>query len=308
MTVEGRNEARTDQTIELVDGRTLSYAAYGDPNGSPLLFFPGTPGSRYFVVPDDSIARAHDVRVLVVDRPGYGRSTLDTDLELLDWPDDVVQLMDSLDIDEAAIVGHSGGGAFVLACAHEIPERLSGVGLISSVAPFGAPDIREQMSEEEQRIGELVESAPTELRALGEDIFGDAHEHPETAFEGILAASPEPDRAVLERREIREMMVDAVAEAFRQGTEVWAHESALFFTPWGFDLTDISVHVDLWQGEHDRHVPPFMARYLERRLPNCTVRFSPDDGHTIFVTHWEEILSTLVPDEAHESEARSSRP
>lgn len=287
------DEPRTDQTVELNDGRTLGYAEYGDPNGYPLMFFPGTPGSRYFTVPDDAASLEHEVRVLVVDRPGYGLSTLDTDLELLDWPEDVVQLMDSLDIETAAIVGHSGGGAFVLACANAIPERLTKAGLISSIAPFGIPEINEQMSEEEQRIGNLVESSPAELRTLAEDIFGAAHEQPETAFEGILAGSSEPDRAVLESEAVREMMIANISEAFRQGPEVWAHESELFFNPWGFDLKNISMHIDLWQGEQDRHAPPFMARYLAETLPNSTARFLPEDGHTIFVTRWEDILRSL---------------
>lgn len=285
--------SKLDQTIQLTDGRTLGFAEYGDSEGDPLLLFPGTPGSRYFTVPGDT-ALDVGVRLVVVDRPGYGLSTLEGNLELLDWTDDVAQLMDSLDIETTAVAGHSGGGAFVLACASEVPERLTGAGLISSVAPFGIPEIREQMSEEEQHIGELVESAPVELRRFGADIFGEAHTQPEAAFEGILATSPEPDRDVLEREEIREMMIANIAEAFRQGSEVWAHESELLFSPWGFDLTDISMHIDLWQGEQDRHAPAFMTRYLVDTLPSNTARFSSEDGHTIFATHWDDILSTLT--------------
>lgn len=155
-----------DRTLQLRDGRTLGFAEYGPPDGHPLVFCPGTPGSRYFRPFEETALSNYGVRLLVLDRPGYGRSTLDPALGLLDWPHDVVELLDSLDIDRTALAGHSGGGAFVLACAATIPERLRGVGLISAIAPFGLPRIRERMSDDEQHIGHLVETDPHALRDL----------------------------------------------------------------------------------------------------------------------------------------------
>ena len=35
-----------DQTITLSDGRSMGFQRLGDPDGSPLFFFHGTPGSR----------------------------------------------------------------------------------------------------------------------------------------------------------------------------------------------------------------------------------------------------------------------
>ena len=52
---------RTDNTIQLKDGRTLGYAEYGDPKGKPIFFFHGWPGSfpRFLVAPlqDPCLAR-----------------------------------------------------------------------------------------------------------------------------------------------------------------------------------------------------------------------------------------------------------
>ena len=47
----------TDKTIRLPDGRHLGYAEYGDPEGVPLLFFHGTPGSRLQLKGFDAPAR-----------------------------------------------------------------------------------------------------------------------------------------------------------------------------------------------------------------------------------------------------------
>ena len=69
--------------IYLRDGRILSYAEYGDPCGKPIFFFHGTPGSRYFRPPDEITARL-GVRLICVDRPGYGESTFQPGRRILD--------------------------------------------------------------------------------------------------------------------------------------------------------------------------------------------------------------------------------
>ncbi len=61
--------------ITLSDGRALAYAEYGDPRGTPVFFFHGTPGSRRFHPPDE-ITKKSGVRLICTDRPGYGQFDL----------------------------------------------------------------------------------------------------------------------------------------------------------------------------------------------------------------------------------------
>src|SRR4051794_16301278 len=50
------------------------YAQYGDPDGKPVFYFHGTPGSRLEHHPDDAIARGRGARIITADRPGFGHS------------------------------------------------------------------------------------------------------------------------------------------------------------------------------------------------------------------------------------------
>ncbi len=99
----------TGKTLTLRDGRTLGYAEYGDPRGTPVFLCHGTPGSRLDRHPDETIATSLGVRLIVPDRPGYGLSSFQTGRSLLDWPADLDQLADSLGIGRFAVVGVSGG-------------------------------------------------------------------------------------------------------------------------------------------------------------------------------------------------------
>src|SRR5207247_8492666 len=129
----------TDKVLSLRDGRVLGYAEYGDPNGKPVFFFHGLPGSRRQRHPDDSIAIELGARIIAIDRPGYGLSDFQQGRKLLDWPGDVAQLADSLKIDQFAAIGVSGGGPYLLACAYKLPERITSATVISGMGPVDDP-------------------------------------------------------------------------------------------------------------------------------------------------------------------------
>ena len=119
---------RADATITLADGRTLAYCEWGNPTGSPVMLVHGGPGSR-LLCPDEDATAVAGVRLLTVDRPGYGGSGPRPDPTLLGWADDVQALADRLGLDRFAMVGWSAGGGYALACAVRMPGRISAVGL-----------------------------------------------------------------------------------------------------------------------------------------------------------------------------------
>jgi len=98
-----------DATITLADGRILAHCEWGDPSGSPVLLVHGAPGSR-LLCPDEDATAVAGVRLLTVDRPGYGGSNARPDPSLLGWADDVQALADRLGLERFAVVGFSAGG------------------------------------------------------------------------------------------------------------------------------------------------------------------------------------------------------
>ena len=95
--------ATRNQTLILRCGRRLGFAEYGDPAGKPVLYFHGTPSSR-LLHPDEGITRSLGARLIILERPGFGLSDFQPGRELLDWPDDVVEAADQLDLDCFAVV------------------------------------------------------------------------------------------------------------------------------------------------------------------------------------------------------------
>jgi pimeloyl-ACP methyl ester carboxylesterase len=99
---------KTDQTLQLPDGRTLGFAEYGRPEGHVLVYCYGYPGSRLDAAALSAHAAEAHVRVLSLDRPGFGRSSSHEGRSLLDWPHDLVAVTEHLGIERFAVLGASG--------------------------------------------------------------------------------------------------------------------------------------------------------------------------------------------------------
>lgn len=102
------------QQLKLQDGRNLGYAEYGAPEGVPVFYFHGFPGSRldYLFFDAGEAAAGTNARIIAAERPGYDLSDFKRGRSILDWPDDVTELADALQIDRFAVLGISGGGPY----------------------------------------------------------------------------------------------------------------------------------------------------------------------------------------------------
>jgi pimeloyl-ACP methyl ester carboxylesterase len=59
-------------------------------------------------------------------------------------------------------------------------------------------------------------------------------------------------------------------------------------------LEDITVPVQIWQGDVDRNVPPEHARRLADRVPGAVLHECPGEGHLLFVDHMGDILGEIA--------------
>jgi pimeloyl-ACP methyl ester carboxylesterase len=135
-----------ENRIRLGDGRTLGIVECGDPGGIPVLYFHGFPGSRLEVHLADRSAARLNVRLIGIDRPGYGISDFKPGRILIDWPDDVTELADQFGLGRFGVMGISGGGPYAAACAHNIPNRLTAVGIGCGLGPIDPADVPANMT------------------------------------------------------------------------------------------------------------------------------------------------------------------
>jgi pimeloyl-ACP methyl ester carboxylesterase len=257
-----------------------------------VVFFNGS-ASRLFYPLDAGQDRAAHARIITVDRPGIGLSTFKPQRTLLDWPDDIRELADALQVHQFAVAGASAGGPYAAACAFKLPERVTALALISSLAPFDIPEAIHGMTRAYRMIPLLTRYAPwllTRAQAL-------ITRNPEAAWKQFYRRLPEVDKASLRVHssvDLHALLVRDVAEIYRSGPHGAVWDTRVLTGPWGFDPADIAVPTYLWHGEQDVNVPLSMGSYLARTIPHCQARFIPQEGHVMYMNHWQEIVSILV--------------
>ncbi len=274
-------------TVTLRDGRKLAYAEYGRSKGSPAFYFHGTPGGLLEGRMFDEAARLNDVRLIAVDRPGYGSSDFKKGRQIADWPDDVADLAAALDIDRFGVVGLSGGGPHAQACAAAMPERVTTAAIVSGAGS------RETALDGRGRFMRLLVGVALWLTPLFAWLVASwaAFWAPHTR-EWMMPRSV--DRAVMKRREIRVAFAEQVREALRPGGRAMAQDLVLFSRPWGFTPKDVgAVPVRLWHGDRDKVVPVRVGRFFAREIPGCKATFVAGGGHMLIVDHVMDIMAAV---------------
>lgn len=280
------------QSIQLADGRVLGYAEYGDPKGKPIFFFPGWPCSRYHAAITDKDAKTLGLRVLSVDRPGYGLSQFKKDRTLLEFPNDIIELADILKIIKFSVLGVSGGGPYAAVCSYSIPERIHKVGIVVGLSPITL---------------QLLEGTSF----LAKFCWSNYHNFPllrrtGSIFQYIISTySPglgihrflwgaKTDKKIYDEKQVRQAAQENYKEAFRQGYKGPELDLKLYTDDWGFKVNAIKIPVYLWYGAEDKNVSIKMGEYYHKQIKKSFLTIYPDEGHLISRTHIAEILKEFV--------------
>jgi len=158
------------------------YFAHNLENRSrPLVILIHGAGNTHLSWPAD-IRRLPGQRLLALDLPGHGKSGGLGRHSIADYARDLVNLMDTVGVYSAILIGHSMGGGIALQTALDHPERVIGLGLVGSNARLRvSPAILEALDNPAiipQAVEAMVElsygpQADASLKKLAERMLGE---------------------------------------------------------------------------------------------------------------------------------------
>ena len=283
-----------NEIFRLPDGRDLGYAKYGNPDGKPVLFFHGIPGSRLQRNPDLTALKELSICIYALDRPGTGLSAYQEKRKLLDWADDVRAFCDGVGINKFAVFGISSGGPYALACAYAMPDRVIQVSLVSALAPLHESQLFDVIDPKMKRLFKFAKQMPVLMNGILGIAFLFLKDRFDLAFEKLVADLPDSDKNLLHQPAIAEMFKKDVAEAFRQGSKGVVSDMKILSEPWGFSLDEITIPVHIWHGTADQIVPISLARFMAESLHQVETHFIDGAGHFMAVQYTKEIFSALM--------------
>jgi len=266
-----RRDADRVATVRSAGDRQIAYAEYGAPDGTPVVFLHGTPGSRLLAGLFDAAARERGVRLLSLDRPGYGRSEPWPARAVTDAGTYVTAVLDDAGVDRCGVIAFSGGAPHALAVAATHGDRVRAVDVVAGATP---PDGDAETPRTQRLLEALATTTPSLLRGLfrGHAWLAD-HLGPSVVVEQYTDDADEiPDEvATLVERDF----VEALATS-RRGVVTEFRATA---DGWDLSFAAVDAPVRLRHGTDDANVPIDGARRLAERLPDARIDELEDADH-----------------------------
>jgi pimeloyl-ACP methyl ester carboxylesterase len=260
----------TETDLELTGRRSLHiYDTCADDSEARLTVFwhHGTPNTGAPPEPLLPAAAERGIRWVSYDRPGYGGSTPLAGRTVAAATTDVARIADALGLGQFAVMGHSGGGPYALACGALLPERVLGVVCISGLAPFHAEGL--------DWFAGMTPSGMALLRAAARG---------RAALEDYLASTEfDPDQFTAADQAALlgawSWLGRVAGQAIETGPGGMLDDELAFVAPWGFDPGGIKPPVLIVHGQQDRIVPSSHGAWLARCTRSAQFWLRPGEGH-----------------------------
>ena len=277
--------------LALINGRRVAYETSGDPTGRPVLIIHGAwggPSSTLWNGPRLRWQVPTDVLNLIwYDRRCTGLSQYDTEpFTLEDLANDAVDLLDYLDVDNAAVIATSAGGPIGIRLALDHPNRVMSLVLLNTGAslmsrsPNGIdpndPFVADRLSTVTKRLALLDMLASEGIKAVFAESEDEWRSPPQP---------PEPDPELDGYRQNRSRQLDRLgnSELARLVRGALLNMQAQR----GIDLSDdasrISCPVLIVHGDADTTVPIDFGHALAKRIRQAELSILNGQGHGLIV-------------------------
>ncbi len=262
------------QTIKTNDGTRLYVKEWGE--GAPVVFVHSWSMTGDMWQYQTAEFAARGLRCITYDRRGHGRSdqpSVGYDTDTL--ADDLAMVLDSLDVSNATLIGHSmGGGEIVRYLSRHGAKRIARIVLLAPTTPF-------------------LKQTPDNAEGI-----------PEQAFEAVRAEWV---------ADFPKWIADNTAPFFTKDTsapmQAWlasmmnrtslpvaiACNRSMVDTDFRADLRDVTVPTLLIHGDADASAPlPLTGAKTAKLLPNCTFKVYEGAPHGLFVTHKQRLNADVL--------------
>jgi len=271
--------------FETCTGKTLVYIDEGESGWKPVLFVGGAGTSvRVFGLAEfaRTLREQLKLRVISVERNGFGETLYDDDWGYEDYAEEVGELLGYLGVDQFRGVAISGGGPYLGTIAAQIPGKV--VSLHFAAALSYSTEDSWNCTFDWDTIGFILRPLVADPIAWW-DLGPDTSIHAVPGFQDL--ANDDGARTFFIRGQMLEDETLPIETPMVHEFKLFCNEPS--------DVSHVTAPVYLYYGTADSSVGLEHAEYWESKFENVAKkRIYEGEGHDVQYRHWDQILIDMA--------------
>lgn len=282
---------RSDKTVNLSCGQSICYREYGKPDGRPLIVLHNMYSSRLNIPPNgDQVARDLGRRIIIPDRPGFGKSPSSKSYPLL-WGQYLAELSEIVGLVKFDLLSNALSVRYALEFAQGYPEKLSKMILVAPLLNTSDED-KQHFSKWLSVAIQLYERNPevaTEIYKLWHASASlRIHDHVEKNLATSISSA---EKNIMNNSHMLRVIKDNFRESAAQQGIGSAADINYCFKESTQDLSTILTPTEIWVGNEDGLSSLEGMKYSLQDLPNQSVHELDGYGEHIYYSLFEKIIA-----------------
>ena len=279
-----------DSSVMISSRQFLCYREYGDSNGTPLIVLHNNYSSRFNIPPQgDDVAKRAGVRVIIPDRPGYGKSSMSSDYPE-QWSEQLAMFADKLDLTEFQLVANSLSVRHALQFCLQYPDRVSHLKLTSPLLHTSDQD-KDYFGESFKvatMMFERSENTATEIFKIWHASMASQLDH--NIRKNLQTTISSKETWLVDDSNFIDTLKINFAESSAQDGIGSASDFRYCFKKSTLAMSELSVPTTVWIGTEDSFISVAGVERVFANAPNATIVVKEGFGEHIYYSLFEELI------------------
>ena len=286
-----------DKVISLKNGLNIGVLEFGDLNSNEVVFYlHGFPGCRYEPLFTEKYALNNHVKMISIDRIGYGNTSYYKKLTVLNFGEIFEELVNALNIDKFKIIAVSGGSPYLASVCYTLKDRVKKAVLVSGLSPLDNKNLLKDLNIANKCFLSLGLKFPKITSCLVYTISSIWKLFPNVMIMWLRLFMSKADNKLLSLKDNNNQIKKVFNEAVKNGVWGIKKDFELYCKPWNIDFTKINTPIIIYHGDDDPYVTFKMGEYLNSLYKESEFNVLKGQGHLAIINHAKEMFDKLCND------------
>ncbi|QUJ78148.1 alpha/beta hydrolase [Sulfitobacter albidus] len=306
MRLAERETIRTVPTARIPDrvlsidlpGRTMPVETFGDPDGTPVIFFHGMLDGNTMTHAMRALLERHGFCLICPVRPHFGTAAPDNSGPIQTAPTrfarDIATLLDQTGQRDPILLGHMGGAIYAYAAAAHLGTRARGVLSVAGAVPLVSGAQFRAMSARQRVVALTARYTPQLLPFVVRAGISQLDNKGERQFMNSLYQTCPADLNVAADPDIGDLLFSGYRFTVAQGHRAFETDSYHVVRDWSASVSASAQPIELVHGVHDPVISYASVKAFHDRLGGrAQLTTMPESGQLICYTHPETVIAAL---------------